>query len=154
MLTLHTAPLLRTTDAREGEGGEGPLPDGAVAVLDGRIEAIGPLARLTVRYPAARVRRWPGTLGPGLVHRTCVPSAPSPRERVYAMLRLGATAVLAEQVTEPALRDAARYGGVRVLSAARPPRLAVGGPADLAVFDDDGGCVATVLGGRVLHRRV
>jgi hypothetical protein len=35
----------------------------------------------------------------------------------------------------------------------RRPVLAVGARADLAVFAEDGSCLATVLAGRLVHRR-
>ncbi|MEU6175501.1 hypothetical protein ABZ832_26780 [Streptantibioticus parmotrematis] len=148
MLTIHTAPLLRT----RWDSGP-PVPDGAVAVADAEVAAVGTLEELTTRHPDARVRRWPGTLGPALVHDGPLPDAPSPRERVYAVMRTGAAAVVARHVSEPALRDAARRSGLRVLDAAGTPALAPGARADLTVLGDAGECLATVLAGRVLHRR-
>ncbi|PWI45531.1 hypothetical protein [Streptomyces sp. ICBB 8177] len=148
MLTIHTAPLLRT----RWESGP-PVPEGAVVVSGDRIEAVGGLEELTARYPSARVRCWPGTLGPALVHEGPLPDAPSPRERVYAVMRTGAAAVVARHVTDPALRDAARRSGVRVVDEAVVPALAPGARADLTVLGDAGECLATVLAGRVLHRR-
>ncbi|WP_238424280.1 imidazolonepropionase-like domain-containing protein [Micromonospora parastrephiae] len=59
MRTLHTAPLLRHTP--DGE----PVPDHAVLVDGDRVQAVGPLAELIEAYAGVRVRRWPGTLGPG-----------------------------------------------------------------------------------------
>jgi hypothetical protein len=147
MLTIHAADALRRT-----VGGE-PVPGDAVAVSGDRVAAVGPLEELLERYPGARVRRWPGTLGPALVHEGAVPAAPTPRERVHAVLRLGATAVLASRVTEPELLAAAGRTGVAVLDVAHPPALVPSARADLAVFDADGTCVATILAGRVLHRR-
>ena len=149
MLTIHTAPMLRRTldDAD-------PLAEGAVAVSGDRIAAIGPLPELAAAYPQARVRRWPGVLGPGLLHDGPLPDAPTPRERVHALLRLGVTAVHAERVTDPELRSALQRNGVVVPSGApRPPVLIPSGRADLAAFTEDGGCVATVLAGRLVHRR-
>ncbi|PSK62380.1 hypothetical protein B0E53_05705 [Micromonospora sp. MH33] len=40
-----------------------------------------------------------------------------------------------------------------MLAAARPAALEVGGRADLAVFGADGSCLATVVAGRLVHRR-
>ncbi|MEU1630192.1 hypothetical protein ABZ746_33830 [Streptomyces sp. NPDC020096] len=147
MLTIHAATALRRTLDDE------PVVGDAVAVSDDRIAAIGPLAELLERYPQARVRRWPGTLGPALLHEGRVPAAPTPRERIYALLRLGATTVRADRVSDPELRAAARRSGVAVVEAARAPALVPSARADLAVFDDEGACVATVLAGRVVHRR-
>lgn len=153
MLTIHTAPAVRLTLAADDE----PLADGAVAVSGERIAAIGPLDELAAAYPDARVRRWPGTLGPALVHDGPLPPAPTPRERIHAVLRLGAAAVLASRLdAEPeadALRTAAARGGLAVLSSARPPALVPTGRADLAAFTADGRCVATVVAGRLVHRR-
>ncbi len=137
MLTIHAA---------------SPAGD-AVAVSGDLIEAVGPRAELLARYPSARVRDWPGTLRPALVHDAPVPDAPTARERIHALLRLGATAVTAERVTDPGLRAAAVRTGVRVLAGAEPLALAPGVRADLAVFGAEGACLATVLAGRVVHRR-
>ncbi|MET7766349.1 hypothetical protein [Streptomyces sp. NPDC005336] len=148
MLTLHAAPVVRRTldDAA-------PLHDAAVAVDGDRITAVGPLDELRRTHPTARLRQWPGELGPALVHEGPVPEAPSPRERIHALLRRGATAVLAEHLTDPELRAAAHRGGVAVLDRPRPPALVPAGRADLAVFDADGACLATVVAGRLVHRR-
>jgi hypothetical protein len=145
--TVHAAPLLRHT--LDGP----PVADRGVLVTGGRIEAVAPLAELTAAYPGVRVRRWAGTLGPALVHDGPLPAAPSPRERVHALFRAGAAAVLAEHVTDPELRAAALRNDVALLDRARPPALLVTGRADLAVFADDGGCLATVVAGRLVHRR-
>jgi hypothetical protein len=121
-------------------------------VVDGElVAATGPAEQLEAAYPNARVRRWHGTLGPGRLHPGPLPDAPSARERVHALLRTGATAVCAEHLTEPALRDAASRNGLAVTG--RAPEVVVGGRADLAVFDADGACLATVLAGRLVHRR-
>lgn len=147
MLTLLTAPLLRTGAAVP------PADDGAVAVRDDRVLAVGPFAELTGAYPGARVRRWPGTLGPGLVHDCPLPAADTPRERVHALLRRGVTAVLAEHVAEAGLRTAVDRSDLLVLPVAEPPLLVPGARADLAVLDADGACLVTVLAGRLVHRR-
>ncbi|MFG1802227.1 hypothetical protein ACGFI4_18935 [Micromonospora carbonacea] len=147
MRTIHAAPLLRRTlDDR-------PVVEGAVLVAGDRIEAVASAGELTAAYPGARVRRWAGVLGPALVHDGPLPPAPTPRERVHALFRLGAAAALADQVTDPAVRAAAARNGVALLASARPPELAAGGRADLAVFADDGSCLATVVAGRLVHRR-
>ncbi len=148
MLTIHVGTALRRT--ADGEA----VPGDAVAVRDDRVAEVGPLEELRERYPQARVRSWPGTLGPALVCGGALPGAPTPRERVHAVLRSGATAVVADRVADPDLRAAARRSGLTVLAAlGRPTRLAPSARADLAVFDEGGVCVATVLGGRVVHRR-
>ncbi|MBB5829775.1 imidazolonepropionase-like domain-containing protein [Micromonospora carbonacea] len=147
MRTIHAAPLLRRTlDDR-------PVVEGAVLVTGDRIEAVASAGELTAAYPGARVRRWAGVLGPALVHDGPLPPAPTPRERVHALFRLGAAAALADQVTDPGVRAAAARNGVALLASARPPELAAGGRADLAVFADDGSCLATVVAGRLVHRR-
>lgn len=45
-----------------------PIADGAVAVVDGRITAVGTRAELVERYPAAEHSRWSGLLVPGLIN--------------------------------------------------------------------------------------
>ncbi|WP_420116620.1 imidazolonepropionase-like domain-containing protein [Micromonospora sp.] len=134
-------------------GDGGPLSGWAVLVDGDRIEAVGPVGELTQAYPMVRVRRWPGTLGPALVHDGPLPPAASPRERVHALLRVGVGAVLAGHLTDPALRAAVARNDVAVLDVARPLALTVGSRADLAVFADDGRCLATVVAGRLVHRR-
>lgn len=123
----------------------------AVAVDGELVAAIGPAEELAAAYPTARVRRWDGTVGPGRLHRGPLPDAPSPRERVHALLRSGATAADPAHLADPALRAAAARNGLAVTD--REPVLAVGGRADLAVFGADGDCLATVLAGRLVHRR-
>ncbi|MFI8302665.1 imidazolonepropionase-like domain-containing protein [Streptomyces sp. NPDC085927] len=62
MPTLHAADLLVAGDGRP------PVPRGAVLV-DGRtVAAVGPYEELAAAHPAARVRRWPGLLAPGLLN--------------------------------------------------------------------------------------
>jgi predicted amidohydrolase YtcJ len=148
VLTLHAAPLVRLTPDDAA-----PLHDAAVAVDGHRIAAVGPLAELRAAYPHARVRHWDGALGPARVHDGPVPQAPSPRERVHALLTGGATAVLAAYVTDPELRAAVSRNGLAVLDRPRPSALVPSGRADLAVLDADGRCLATVLAGRLVYRR-
>jgi hypothetical protein len=148
LLTVHAADEIRTAwDDAE------PLPDGAVAVEGGRIAAVGPLAEIERRFPGARVRRWPGVLGPGRVHEGPLPDAPSPRERVHEVLKSGAVAVVERYVDATGLRSAAERNGLLVLPAPRPAVLAVGARADLTVLGADGACLATVCAGRLVHRR-
>ncbi|MGW1297413.1 imidazolonepropionase-like domain-containing protein [Streptomyces sp. NPDC002533] len=59
MLTIHAAPLVLPV-------GAAAVVDGAVAVDGDRIAALGPYEEVAAAYPAARVRRWPGLLTPGL----------------------------------------------------------------------------------------
>ncbi|MFJ9565589.1 imidazolonepropionase-like domain-containing protein [Streptomyces fuscichromogenes] len=147
MTTIHAADELR----HDWDGAA--LKDGAVVVEGARISAVGPLADLRERFPEARVRNWPGVLGPARVHEGPLPDAPSPRERVYAVLKLGATAVLREHAAAHDVRAAADRNHVLVLPATRHPRLAENTRADLAVFDEEGACIATVCAGRLVHRR-
>ncbi|MFF9622166.1 hypothetical protein [Streptomyces griseosporeus] len=148
MLTLHAADEVRHVwDDAE------PVKDGAVAVDGIRVAAVGPLAELEERFPGARVRRWPGVLGPARIHQGPLPDAPSPRERVHAVLKSGAVAVLEEHVDSPELRAAAERNDVLVLARTRRTALVQQGRADLAVFDATGTCIATVCAGRLVHRR-
>lgn len=147
MLTIHAADELRTSWDAE------PLKDGAVAVEGSTVAAVGPLAEVADRFPGARVRNWPGALGPGLVHEGPLPDAPSPRERVHAVLKGGAVAVLEAYVDSPELRSAAARNEVLVLRHTRTPAITDGERADLAVFDEAGLCLATVCAGRLVHRR-
>ncbi|MEU5327797.1 imidazolonepropionase-like domain-containing protein [Streptomyces parvus] len=59
MLTIHAAPLVLPV-------GAAAVVDGAVAVDGDRIAALGPYEEVAAAHPAARVRRWPGLLTPGL----------------------------------------------------------------------------------------
>lgn len=146
MLTIHAG-------APTAGGAGGGLGAEAVVVRGERIAEIGPRDELVARYPDARVRDWPGRLAPALVHDAPVPDAPSPRERVHALLRIGATAVTEEHLADPGLLAAAVRGGVRVVHDGAPGSLAPGVRADLAVFDARDECLATVLAGRLVHRR-
>ncbi|MFC3576901.1 hypothetical protein ACFOZ0_27215 [Streptomyces yaanensis] len=157
MLTIHAADELRYGWDEDQE----PVKDGAVAVAADRVVGSGPLAELREEFPDARVRRWPGVLGPALLHQGPLPDAPTPRERIHAVLKLGATAVLEEYADTPELRAAAARNDVIVVprgTAVRRPAAFLGiGRADLAVFEYDetggGTCVATVCAGRLVHRR-
>ncbi|MFE3523999.1 hypothetical protein ACFXOD_20695 [Streptomyces sp. NPDC059161] len=62
MLTIHAADLVLPGDSTE-------LPGGAVLVDGDRIAMIGRYEEVAAGHPAARVRRWPGVLTPGLVNR-------------------------------------------------------------------------------------
>lgn len=165
MLTIHVAPFLRLTV--DGEAAH----DGAVVVDGGRVAALGPMDEVAAAHPEARVRRWRGTIGPGLVAdgvRVLLeetyhedpqdPQRPkdraeSVRRGIHGLLRRGVTGVV-DDLTDPAVRAAVdRSGLVRVWPGSATPGLAAGGRADLAVFDGQGDCVATVLGGKLVHRR-
>jgi predicted amidohydrolase YtcJ len=145
--TVHAATLLRRGPDSE------PVAGWAVVVTGDRIAALGPLDDLLGTYPGARVRRWAGTLGPGRLHDGPLPPAPTPRERVHALFRLGATAVSAAHLDEPDLRAVVERSEVAVRAEPTPVTLTPGGRADLAVLADDGRCVATVVAGRLVHRR-
>jgi len=147
VLTIHAA-----DEVRVGWDAE-PLKDGAVAVDGAGVAAVGPLAEVAERFPGARVRRWPGVLGPGLIHEGPLPDAPTPRERVHAVLKGGAVAVMEAYVETSELRSAAARNDVAVLPHTRSPAIVEGERADLAVFDDGGQCMATVCAGRLVHRR-
>ncbi|MFE9767829.1 hypothetical protein ACFYPC_25460 [Streptomyces sp. NPDC005808] len=147
MLTIHAA-----DEVRRGWDGP-PLKDAGVAVEGDRVAGVGALDELRERFPGARLRHWPGVLGPALVHEGPLPEAPSPRERLHAVLKSGATAVLAEYAGTPALRTAAARNDIAVLLRTKKTAIADAGRADLAVFDADGLCLATVCAGRLVHRR-
>ncbi|GAA3789390.1 hypothetical protein ACFS5L_39830 [Streptomyces phyllanthi] len=148
MLTIHAADEVRYRwDDPE------PVKSGAVAVEGSRVAAVGPLAEIQERFQGARVRHWPGVLGPARIHEGPLPEAPTPRERIHAVLKSGALAVLEEYAGTPELRAVAERNGVAVLPGARPMVLVRGGRADLAVLDESGVCVATVCAGRLVHRR-
>ncbi|MFI8536652.1 imidazolonepropionase-like domain-containing protein [Streptomyces aquilus] len=147
MRTLHAADEVRLTWTAE------PIKDGAVAVERDRVAAVGTLEELRERFPDARVRRWPGVLGPARIHEGPLPDAPSPRERIHAVLKSGAVAVLEEYAGTPELRAAADRNDVVVLPRTQPAAIRQTGRADLAVFTETGECIATVCSGRLVHRR-
>lgn len=76
----------------------------------------------------------------------------SARRGVQRLLAAGTTA-LSGPFARPAVRTAVERSGIRVLPGARPMTLTVSGPADFAVFAEDGGALVTVLGGRLVFRR-
>jgi hypothetical protein len=147
VLTIHAADEVRIGWDTE------PLKDGAVAVEGSRVAAVGTLAEVQERFPDARVRRWPGALGPGRIHEGPLPDAPSPRERIHAVLKSGAVAVLEAYVDSPELRAAAARNDLVVLPVTQPTAISETARADLAVFDKTGACIATVCAGRLVHRR-
>ncbi|MFK0292060.1 imidazolonepropionase-like domain-containing protein [Streptomyces sp. NPDC090442] len=82
----------------------------------------------------------------------------SARRGLQRLLAAGTTS-LAGPFTRPTVRTAVHRSGLReTVTPARTPagaprRLTPGAPADFAVFAPDGTCLATVLAGRLLHRR-
>ncbi|UNO44030.1 hypothetical protein [Streptomyces sp. MST-110588] len=74
----------------------------------------------------------------------------SARRGVQRLLTTGTTS-LSGPFTHPAVRTAVARSGLRDRPLPQP--LAVGSPADFAVFTEDGTCLATVLGGRLVYRR-
>ncbi|MFD9793837.1 hypothetical protein ACFWXK_23160 [Streptomyces sp. NPDC059070] len=160
-----------------------PETGDAVLVEGDRVAAIGPYESLAAAYPAARVRRWPGTLSPGLVDPDGVELLelayhPDPREadtlgtepilpppfplddvRRGGSVRRGAQRMLARGVVavvgssrSRVVAEATHRSGLTSLPTPDLPPLTVGGPARFAVFDGEGGCVATVVGGRLVYR--
>ncbi|OIK00085.1 imidazolonepropionase-like domain-containing protein [Streptomyces colonosanans] len=74
MLTIHAADLLITGDRRR------PSVAAGAVLVDGReCAAVGPFEELAAAHPAARVRRWPGLLTPGLLN----PYGPELLEQAY-----------------------------------------------------------------------
>ncbi|KIF68520.1 hypothetical protein HY68_07530 [Streptomyces sp. AcH 505] len=158
--------------------GQAVVVDGGRIAALGPYEEL--LARYGER---ARVREWHGVLGPGRYEpdgAALLEAAywPDPREaadlgtepltgaalaaldltdtRWGASARRGVQRLLARGVTALAgpfarasVRTAVERSGLR--AAARP--LAVDADADFAVLADDGGCLVTVLGGRLVFRR-
>ncbi|MGG2462206.1 imidazolonepropionase-like domain-containing protein [Streptomyces sp. RGM 3693] len=85
----------------------------------------------------------------------------SARRGLQRLLAAGTTS-LAGPFTRPAVRTAVQRSGLRqtggrAVAPEGPPHpvaaLAPGAPADFAVFAPDGTCLATVLAGRLVHRR-
>lgn len=76
----------------------------------------------------------------------------SARRGLRELLATGTTAI-SGRFTRPAVRTAVQRSPIRVLAGPRVRSLAPSEPADFAVFAPDGSCLATVVGGRLLHRR-
>ncbi|MEV6550895.1 hypothetical protein AB0M57_19615 [Streptomyces sp. NPDC051597] len=159
-----------------------PSRGDAVLVEGDRLAAIGPYESLAAAYPAARVRRWPGRLSPGLVD----PGGAELLERAYHPDPREADTLGTEPLDPPpfALDDMRRGGSARrgvqrmlargVVAVVGSPRSRVVGEAvrrsGLAVVPSPvlpplavGGparfavfdgevCVATVLAGRLVYR--
>lgn len=108
MLTIHAAALLLPG------GGRASVPDGAVAVRDAVVADFGPYGELAAAHPAARVRRWPGVLAPGLLQRDAVRLLeesyfPDPREADT----LGTAPLTGEALDTLGPDDTRRAGSVR-----------------------------------------
>jgi cytosine/adenosine deaminase-related metal-dependent hydrolase len=105
LLTLHTAALVVPG------AGLPPVAEGAVAVEGSALVAVGPHAELAAAYPQARLRRWPGVLTPGLVHRDAVALL----ERAYHPDPREADSLGTDPLTRPDLDtlalDDTRWGG-------------------------------------------
>ncbi|MFG2290469.1 hypothetical protein ACGFOU_30870 [Streptomyces sp. NPDC048595] len=76
----------------------------------------------------------------------------SARRGLQRLLAAGTTA-LAGPFARPAVRTAVQRSGLAELPGPGARALTVGGPADFAVFAADGSALATVLAGRLVHRR-
>lgn len=74
------------------------------------------------------------------------------RRGLQRLLAAGTTS-LAGPFTRPAVRTAVLRSGLRVTERPQAPVLAPSCRADFAVFAEDGTCLATVLAGRLVHRR-
>ncbi|MEU1467416.1 hypothetical protein ABZ434_04245 [Streptomyces sp. NPDC005761] len=108
MLTIHTAALLLPG------GGRAPVADGAVAVQDAVTVAFGRYGDVAAAHPAARVRRWPGVLTPGLLQPDAVRLLeesyfPDPREADT----LGTAPLTGEELDALGPDDTWRAGSVR-----------------------------------------
>jgi len=117
MLTIHAADLLITGDHRR------PSVTAGAVLVDGRAcAAVGPFEELAAAHPAARVRRWPGVLTPGLVN----PYGPELLERAYhpdprEAAELGTEPLMGEALAALPLTDtrwgaSARRGVQRMLA--------------------------------------
>ncbi|MEV0602646.1 hypothetical protein AB0I82_25580 [Streptomyces sp. NPDC050315] len=72
----------------------------------------------------------------------------SARRGLQRLLANGTTS-LTGPFTRPSVRTAVTRSGLRD----RPAALVPGAPADFAVFAEDGTCLVTALGGRLVYRR-
>ncbi|MEW1690961.1 imidazolonepropionase-like domain-containing protein [Streptomyces sp. NPDC091265] len=111
MLTVHAAPLVLPVGAAAVE-------QGAVAVEGDRIVALGPYDEVTAAHPAARVRRWPGVIAPGLRQRhaewlltRCYHPDPREADELGGLPLRGAEfARLAQQLDAPRWAGSVRRG--------------------------------------------
>ncbi|MFD4702802.1 imidazolonepropionase-like domain-containing protein, partial [Streptomyces niveus] len=132
-MTIHRADLLLPG------AGRAPVPGGAVLVAGDSIEAVGPYEELAAARPAARVRRWPGVLTPGLRN----PYGPELLEQAYhpdpreadelGTSPLTGAALAALEMTESRWGASARRG-VRAMLA--HGTVAVAGPLRRATVAD------------------
>ncbi|NLU70303.1 hypothetical protein [Streptomyces sp. HNM0574] len=76
----------------------------------------------------------------------------SARRGLQRLMACGTTA-MSGHFSRGTVRIAVERSRIRVLSAPRERALLPSGAADFAVRTEDGGCLATVLGGRIVHRR-
>ncbi|MGW0603185.1 imidazolonepropionase-like domain-containing protein [Streptomyces sp. NPDC002640] len=116
MPTIHAAELLVTGDRRP------PVPRGAVLVEGRTVVSVGPYEEVVAAHPAARVRRWPGIITPGLVN----PHGPELLEGTYhpdprEADELGTEPLAGERLTALEMTDArwsasARRGVQRMLA--------------------------------------
>ncbi|MGW9044050.1 imidazolonepropionase-like domain-containing protein [Streptomyces lydicus] len=76
----------------------------------------------------------------------------SARRGLQRLLAAGTTS-LTGPFTRPAVRTAVRRSGLPERPGPDPRPLTVGGPATFAILADDGTALATVVSGRLVHRR-
>ncbi|GGU64013.1 hypothetical protein GCM10010211_31380 [Streptomyces albospinus] len=76
----------------------------------------------------------------------------SARRGLQRLLATGTTALTGPFI-RPAVRTAVQRSGIEELPGPRPRPLTTGGPANFAIFASDGSCLATVIAGRLVHRR-
>ncbi|MFI0788309.1 imidazolonepropionase-like domain-containing protein [Streptomyces lydicus] len=76
----------------------------------------------------------------------------SARRGLQRLLAAGTTS-LTGPFTRPAVRTAVRRSGLPERPGPDPRPLTVGGPATFAIVADDGTALATVVAGRLVHRR-
>ncbi|CAM5623169.1 Amidohydrolase-related domain-containing protein OS=Streptomyces antimycoticus OX=68175 GN=SANT12839_054380 PE=4 SV=1 [Streptomyces antimycoticus] len=81
-----------------------------------------------------------------------MPDAPSPRGADPRPAAAGRDRPVPHTTSGTRSCAWAPTGGITVLDRPRPPVLAPAGRAELAVFDADGACLATVVAGRLVHR--
>ncbi|MFC8076014.1 hypothetical protein ACFUN8_10805 [Streptomyces sp. NPDC057307] len=145
-MTIHRADLLLPG------AGRAPVPGGAVLVAGDAIEAVGPYEELAAAHPAARVRRWPGVLTPGL----CNSYGPELLERTYhpdpreadelGTEPLTGAALAALEMTDTRWGASARRGVRRMLAHGT---VAIAGPLRRATVAD-----AVTRSGLAVERRL